>query len=875
MTGGRAYRAARRGLVLAVVLMAGAGWEAGAQEASSLLERPARLDVEGVTLAQALTALQRTSGVAVAFSPDLLPAEADRSCRCAEVTVGEALERLLRGTGLEAVPGRRQIMVGRIGGVAPPVAVVGWVVEAETGRPVPSAEVSVAGAQGARAVLTGDDGRFALSGVPDGTWTVVAVALGYEEGRATVTTGNGGAGGIRLELVRAPIPLDEIIIAPGSFGVLEVSPAVSGMRVSREDIEATPQIGDDVFRTLKRMPGVSTDDISTRLNVRGSTDRDLLVRLDGLELYEPYHLKDLDGALGIVDVQSLGGVDLITGGFPVEFGDKSAGVFDMRSRRPPTSGSRTTLGFSLSSVGVNSQGNFDDGRGQWLVSARRGFLEYVLAVGGVEDELNPKYWDALARAQYLLSEDHLVSAEVLLAGDDMVWADEESGSRVTSNWSSGYGWLTWDATLTPRVRATTLLSAGRLTRDRSGAISRGTGDFTPLAARVADLATFDFLGAKQDWELDVSDDLMLKTGVDFRTNEADYDYLASSSRYDVTPDNTLFIRTDSRQVQVAPQGDEVGAYAAVRGRAGAKVTWEGGLRYDWAGHVGDDAVTPRILLRWDPAPGTSFRGSWGRYIQSQGIHELATSDGEWAFHPSERSTQVALGLERRLAPAITARLEAYRRTVDQPRPVYVNLSREVNPIPEVEADRRPVVADRARMRGLELIVSYDATGAVSWTGSYALSHAEDRVEGTWAPRTLDQRHTVNLSGAWRVNPAWQISASWQYHTGWPYTEQMLEVVVTSSEGGDTVELNRRGFGQYNAHRLPPYHRLDLRVTRAVELRTSRLELFLDVFNAYDRTNLRGYEWYLQHVGGGHFVAAREAGEEQLPIMPTLGFRWVF
>ena len=883
MRGGRRGTRWCRGLVQGVLLAVGtATWvspwlapAAGAQEAPSLLERPARLEVSGVTLAQALSALQRTSGVAVAFSPDLLPTAADRSCACADVTVGEALDRLLQGTGLQVVEGRRQILVGRRGGAAKPATVVGVVVEAESGRPVPSAEVRILDATGVRAVLTGDDGRFALPGVPQGTWTLVAVALGYEDGSRRITTGNGGVDGVRVELARAPIPLDEIVIAPGSFGVLEVSPAVSGMRVSREDIEATPQIGDDVFRTLKRMPGVSTDDISTRLNVRGSTDRDLLVRLDGLELYEPYHLRDLDGALGIVDVQSLGGVDLITGGFPVEYGDKSAGVFDMRSRRPPTEGSRTTLGLSLSSVGFNSQGSFADGRGQWLASARRGFLEYVLAVGGVEDELDPRYWDALGRVQYLLAENHLISAEVLLAGDQMAWLDEETRSRVDSDWSSGYGWLTWDATLAPRVRATTLLSAGRLTRDRIGSISGGRGEFTPLEANVADLATFDFVGAKQDWELDVTDDLLFKAGVDLRTNDADYDYRSSASRYDVTPDNRLYIRTQTLAVEEAPQGDEVGAYAALRGRFGSRVTWEGGARYDWAGHVGQEAVTPRVLLRWDPMPGTSVRGSWGRYLQSQGIHELATSDGERTFHPSERSTQVALGVERRLAPGVIARVEGYRREVDDPRPVYVNVSREVNPIPEVESDRRAVAPDQARMHGLEFILSYDATGAFSGSGSYALARAEDLVDGVWVPRTLDQRHTLNLSGAWRVNPAWQLSASWQYHTGWPYTEQTLDVVVAPGANGEAVELHKRGFGPFNAERLPSYHRLDVRVTRAIQLRASRLELYLDVFNAYNRTNLRGYEWYLRHVGGGRFVAAREAGEEQLPIMPTLGFRWVF
>ena len=41
----------------------------------------------------------------------------------------------------------------------------------------------------------------------------------------------------------------------------------------------------------------------------------------------------------------------------------------------------------------------------------------------------------------------------------------------------------------------------------------------------------------------------------------------------------------------------------------------------------------------------------------------------------------------------------------------------------------------------------------------------------------------------------------------------------------------------------------LRATRAFRFERSTLELFLDVFNVYDRTNLRGYEWFLEDQGG--------------------------
>ncbi len=70
------------------------------------------------------------------------------------------------------------------------------------------------------------------------------------------------------------------------------------------------------------------------MNVRGGNDDELLIMLDGTELFEPYHMKDLDAVMGIVDVQTLGGLDLIAGGLPTEYGDCMTGLLDMRTKQP-------------------------------------------------------------------------------------------------------------------------------------------------------------------------------------------------------------------------------------------------------------------------------------------------------------------------------------------------------------------------------------------------------------------------------------------------------------------------------------------------------------------------------------------------------------
>jgi len=65
---------------------------------TALLQRPARLRVQNVSLADALGELERRSGVPLAYSPSLLPGDASLRCACDDATIGQALERLLADT---------------------------------------------------------------------------------------------------------------------------------------------------------------------------------------------------------------------------------------------------------------------------------------------------------------------------------------------------------------------------------------------------------------------------------------------------------------------------------------------------------------------------------------------------------------------------------------------------------------------------------------------------------------------------------------------------------------------------------------------------------------------------------------------------------
>lgn len=208
--------------------------------ASNPLLKPAGLHVRDVLLAEALSALRSTSGVALAFSPSLLPAERV-SCHCELASVGQALEQMLAGTSFRYVVVTGQILVepmprqlradmlsqldhirvelsgDRGAALRTPIPISGTREGTITGRvvadgtlePLVGAQVSILGTN--LGTLTNAEGRYLIAGVPDGEVTVRAQRIGYGGQEKTVTVVTGETIVVNFELAERAIGLEEIV----------------------------------------------------------------------------------------------------------------------------------------------------------------------------------------------------------------------------------------------------------------------------------------------------------------------------------------------------------------------------------------------------------------------------------------------------------------------------------------------------------------------------------------------------------------------------------------------------------------------------------------------------------------------------------------
>lgn len=658
----------------------------------------------------------------------------------------------------------------------------------------------------------------------------------------------------------APVLMDRFVVTPSHFDLADPRTG-NPSTLTQRDLETLPQVGEDLFRSIARLPGVAADDFTAKFWVRGAPQRQLLVRLDGADLLEPFHLKDVDGALSTIDLRAIARLDLMTGGFNADFGNRAAGVLLLESVSPTGPRPTSSLGLSLTSMRVGAAGTLAAGRARWLASIRRGYPDIALRVEGRGDDIFPRYWDAYAKAEVDLSPDHAVSVHFLHAADTLRVV-EEDGPALHSQYGSDTTWARWQARFSERIRMETVASAAWLTWHRDGNGLYGDRYRLELRDRRS-LATIDL---RQDWSIALTGRPFVRAGWNYGHGSADYSYRLLRDEPFVRNGQLVGI---PRTLQLSPSvtGESFGAFAAAQYAPTDRLTVEPGIRFDRHPYTADSHLSPRLNVALQLAAATTLRAAWGAYGQAQGLHELAVPFGDASFRRAELAEHRILSLEHRFANGVSARLESYQRLTRDPQPHWINRFNSYNVFPEAQTDRLLLRPDRATAQGIELMLQQRGRSRFDWTISYALARATEQIAGAAVPVARDQRHTFYADLSYSPTPLWRLSAAWQFHTGWPITDTQYSL-ATLANGS---RITTRGFGPVFGSRLPAYHRLDLRASRTIPLRHGTLKVFVDIFNATNRDNAIAYD-YSTTISGG-VLTVRKHTRAMLPIIPSAGISW--
>lgn len=264
------------------------------------LQRLISLDLNGVTLRDALRAIADESGIRLMYSSTVAPLDRRVSIQASDVTVAEALRQVLRGLDVDVmVTGAdRMALVRRAEPVREEVArvdtgtIVGRVTAADSGEPLTGAQVVL---DGRREVVTTGEGVFIIGRVAAGEHLLEASLIGYRSDTVTVIVQSGRSANASISLEISPAQLDQLVVtATGEERrLLEIGNDITVLNadsiVAREPISSVADLLEGRVPGLVVQRSTGTPGDPTRIRIRGASSPNLsndpIIVVDGIRVY--------------------------------------------------------------------------------------------------------------------------------------------------------------------------------------------------------------------------------------------------------------------------------------------------------------------------------------------------------------------------------------------------------------------------------------------------------------------------------------------------------------------------------------------------------------------------------------------------------------
>ena len=702
-------------------------------------------------------------------------------------------------------------------------------------------------------------GRFAAIDARPGTVKLeVRMASGQALPSGEVEVRAGQTSEVRLELPELAAVESSVTITASELLVPD-EVVTSGVGIQRREIAKTAGVLQDVSRYVSTLPGVVTGsaDFRNDIIVRGGSPLENLFIVDNIEIPNINSFANFSSAGGLVsllDVQLVEDVTFLTGGYPAPYINRLSSVMQVAQREGNRDKFHARATFAYAGAGGVLEGPWAGGKGSWIVSARRSFLDYFTqdtGTGGV-----PVYYSFTGKVVRDfgnfdriwvtgvagIDEIRLGLSEKTKRGEGLGALDiRYAGGRNATgiNWQRIFG-----------TRGVGLLG---LTHS-SAAVDSTVKDLVrdgPLdpALSVDQAVAAGALTFRQDStenETTIKYDLTLHAGSagEYRLGGAQKlfanDYLTLSplgydGPFTREPDlNPIDLREgfEAAQSSVYLQGTH---------RLGQRIRATVGGRFDRYGHFGSShsRISPRAAVSIALADGLSWNSSWGMYHQIPLYLFLAAYPENRQLAPA-RSEHWVSGLGWTPTRSLRVTLEAYAKRYKDYSVAsqFPTLSlANVGDTFDVRDILYPMTsAGRGRASGIELFA--EKKFARKWFGQVNVAFSKARhagLDGVLRPGAFDRPFVFNAVGGRRILRKWEVAFRAAYLTGRPYTPFDLE----------RSKAQRRGvfdLAAVNTERYDAFFSLDLRMDRTFSIRDQDVVVYGGVQNVTGRENVSSVNW---------------------------------
>ncbi len=508
----------------------------------------------------------------------------------------------------------------------------GTVLDKQAETPLIGATVQVVNVEPAIGATTDVDGNFALKNVPVGRQTLRITYIGYEAQtvpNVLVTAGKEVL--LTLKMEESFTSMDEVVIVAkvNKDRAINDLATISARQFNTEEVSRYSGGRGDVGRLVANFAGVAaSNDARNDIIIRGNAPTGVLWRLEGIPIPSPNHYSTLGttgGPVSALNPNMISNSDFLTSAFPAEYGNATAGVFDINLRK----GNRDRFEFmgqvgAFTGMEAAMEGPIRKGKGSFVVAYRHSFAEIAQAAGlNVGTAATPKYKDLTLNVDFGNTKAGNFSLFAIggHSSIDFLGADIDTTDLFANPDENAYNVSKFGVV---GVKHNLLISDHSYIRTVLSASHSGNSyktDDLEMTDELGNLLqTNDVLDAGNTYRLSsyyndkINRRLTLRTGILLQSQNLDTYVKTREGIPDFNGDGRpdLFIQRD-----FDGSFNQAEAFAQTQWRIAERLTLNTGLHGLYFDKTEDVALEPRVAINWQFSPKSTLNLGYGLHNQTQ------------------------------------------------------------------------------------------------------------------------------------------------------------------------------------------------------------------------------------------------------------------
>jgi hypothetical protein len=740
----------------------------------------------------------------------------------------------------------------------------GTVMDSESKFPLPGVNVILISDTTVRlGAATSSNGQFKIEGVPLGRQQLKISFIGYNTQVITVQVTSGKEVVLNIEIEESSELMQEFkVVANENKEVSNEMAVVSAQQFSVEETERYAGSRGDPARMASNFAGIQgTDDSRNDIVIRGNSPLGVVYRIEGVDIPNPSHFAitgSSGGPTSMLNNKLLANSDFFTSAFPAEFGNSTAGIFDLKLRSGNNQKREQQIQFGVLGAELLAEGPFKKGKNaSYLLIYRYSTLRMFQAAGiDIGTTATPQYQDLSFKMNFPLKDGSNISVWGLGGNskiDIMVSTQKDTsivdlyGENDRDQYfrtSMAVGGVTYTKTINEKLYFKSTLSGAR---DRQESVHNLVGRRIENGEFVVDSIYNLMRYYYNNYKVSNASSLNYKIGKkDVLKFGYNLDYFITSYQDSILKNDTIKddyrVRWNSNENFMLAQ-----AYVMWKHKFTDKMIMTTGLHAQYFSLSNAMSLfEPRIGFRYIINPKSEMAFGLGRHSQTQPYYNhFYIRAGNTVPHNKQMgftfSNHAVLSYTRRWSKKVGTKIETYYQSLSnipiESSPSSFSLINQGSGFARFFPDSTLVNEGTGYNYGVEFTLNkyfsdkWHAmiTGAVfqsKYKGSDGIERNTD-YNGNYAANLLvgrefefNDKHSLLVGGKVTVAGGRRYGLVDTLRT-----QQQREVVFLDE--------------QYNEFQFKTYFRTDLKLTYRINAKKVTHEISLDIVNLTDRQNILG------------------------------------